>query len=85
MLATSSRVTADGAMISQLFDAGRRCGKDWLAHHFDALGVRGTVDIRDDYLDDTRLELPYPAGPAPRSVGRGFRPWLARLLRQPRG
>jgi NTE family protein len=78
----SSRVSADGAMISQLFDAGRRCGQDWLQAHFDALGVRSTVDIRHDYLDDTRMELPYPAGPAPRSVGRGFRPWLARLLRR---
>lgn len=79
----SSRVAADGAMISQLFDAGRRCGQDWLQAHFDALGVRSTVDIRRDYLDDTRMELPYPPPSTPRSVGRGFRSWLARLLRRP--
>jgi hypothetical protein len=26
--------------------------------------------------------LPHPASSVPRSIGRGFRPWLARLLRQ---
>lgn len=82
---SSSRVSADGAMISQLFDAGRIAGKDWLAGHHDAIGHRGTVDIRRDYLDDTRLELPLPTGAMPRSTGRGFRPWVARLLRQSRG
>lgn len=82
---TSSRVSADGVMISQLFDAGRRCGKEWLAEHFEAIGHKSTVDIRRDYLDDTRMELPLPAQSVPRSVGRGFRPWVARLLRQSRG
>lgn len=82
---TSSRVSADGVMISQLFDAGRRCGKEWLAEHFEAIGHKSTVDIRRDYLDDTRMELPLPAQAVPRSVGRGFRPWVARLLRQSRG
>lgn len=81
----SSRVSADGVMISQLFDAGRRCGKEWLAEHFEAIGHKSTVDIRRDYLDDTRMELPLPAQSVPRSVGRGFRPWVARLLRQSRG
>jgi NTE family protein len=76
----SSKVSADGAMISQLFDAGRSAGKEWLEQHFDALGVRSTVDIRNDYLDDTRMELPHPARSIPRSIGRGFRPWLSRLL-----
>jgi hypothetical protein len=28
------------------------------------------------------MELPLPARPGMRSVSRGFRPWLARLLRQ---
>jgi hypothetical protein len=28
------------------------------------------------------MELPLPAHTGLRSVGRGFRPWLARLLRQ---
>jgi NTE family protein len=81
---TSSRTSADGVMISQLFDAGRAAGKEWLQQHYAAIGRHGTVDIRRDYLDDTRMELPLPHGTAPRSVGRGFRPWLARLLRQSR-
>ena len=84
-LPSSSRVSADGAMISQLFDAGRGAGKTWLETHFHALGKHGTVDIKRDYLDDTRLELPHPARQMPRSIGSGFRPWLARLLRQSRG
>jgi NTE family protein len=80
---SSSRTSADGVMISQLFDAGREAGQAWLTHHYEAIGKHGTVDIRRDYLDDTRMELPYPArAAAPRSVNRGFRPWLARLLRQ---
>ena len=82
---TSSRASADGAMINKLFDAGRQAGKEWLEQHYEALGHRSTVDIRRDYLDDTRMALPYPARTAPRSVGRGFRPWLARLLGQSRG
>jgi NTE family protein len=81
---TSSRTSADGAMINQLCEAGRTAGRAWLDQHFDAIGVRGTVDIQRDYLDDTRMELPLPADSVPRSVGRGFRPWLARLLRQQR-
>lgn len=77
----STKISADGALISQLFDAGRNAGGEWLQRHFDAVGVRSTVDIRQDYLDDTELFRPMPAGAAPRSIGRGFRPWLARLLR----
>ena len=80
-LPASSKASADGTMIGQLFDAGRDAGRQWLEQHFESLGVRSTVDVRHDYLDDTRLELPYPARSVPRSVGRGFRPWLARLLR----
>jgi NTE family protein len=81
----SSKVSADGAMISQLFDAGQAAGKHWLEQHFDAIGHRSTVDIQHDYLDDTRMEVPHRARSMPRSVGRGFRPWLQRLLRSEQG
>ena len=79
----SSRTSADGTMINKLFDAGRAAGKEWLDAHFAAIGQRSTVDLRRDYLDDTRMELPLPKAD-PRSVSTGFRPWLARLLRKQR-
>jgi NTE family protein len=81
----SSRAAADGVMISRLFDAGRAAGTEWIGQHLQAVGHHATVDIRRDYLDDTRMELPNPPHAGLRSVGRGFRPWLARLLRQGRG
>jgi hypothetical protein len=75
------RTSAGGPMISRLFDTGQAAAREWLTRHHAAIGQHATVDIRRDYLDDTRFELPLPMRPAPRSVGRGFRPWLARLLR----
>ncbi len=81
-LPASSRGSADAAMIQHLFESGRSAAREWLTHHYEAIGRHATVDIRRDYLDDTRMELPHPRSAAPRSVGRGFRPWLARLLRQ---
>ena len=79
---SSTRASPDAAMIRQLFETGGQAAGAWLQAHYDAIGRHGTVDIKRDYLDDTRMELPLPVGRAPRSVGRGFRPWLARLLRQ---
>lgn len=80
---TSSRANADHAMIQQLKEVGRAAGRGWLAQHFEAIGREATVDIRRDYLDGTMMELPLPSQRL-RSAGRGFRPWLARLLRQSR-
>jgi NTE family protein len=70
----STRNAADAAMIAKLFELGRSSARRWLEHHFNALGHHGTVDIRRDYLDDTREEA-LPGAPP-----RSFRPWLARLL-----
>jgi len=78
---TSTRSQADGLMIQQLFDTGRAAGSAWLAQHFEAIGRRGTIDIRADYLHGTRAAAPLPAY---RRL-RGFRPWLARFLRRGRG
>jgi NTE family protein len=83
-LPTSSRTSADGAMIRKLFEAGQDAGRLWLQQHYAALGHHATVDIRRDYLDDTRMELPHPAA-VRGSSSRGFRPWLARLLLRQRG
>jgi NTE family protein len=79
-LPASSRTSADSVMIDHLFDIGRKAARDWLQAHFSTIGQQSTVDIRRDYLDDTRMELPHPMPRGQRSVGRGFRPWLARLL-----
>jgi NTE family protein len=79
-LPAASRTSADPAMIRNLFELGRGAASQWLDHHFAALGQRSTVDIRRDYLDDTREEiLPGPRAGEPQ---RGFRPWLAKLFRR---
>ena len=75
----SSRSTTDAAMIRTLFGLGQQAAQQWLAQHYAALGRHGTVDIRQDYLDDTRMTV--PAAPTAQPA-RGFRPWLARLLRR---
>jgi NTE family protein len=77
----SSKTSTDGIMIRKLFEAGQAAAGHWLAQHFDALGQRSTVDIRRDYLDDTRQALPS----RPREGDtreRGFRSWLARLFKR---
>jgi NTE family protein len=81
---SSTRSTADGKLISALFEAGRSAAQQWLSGHYGAIGQRSTVDIRHDYLDDSCFELPLSLQAVPRSVGRGFRPWLARLLKASR-
>jgi NTE family protein len=77
---SSTRNSTDAAMLRALFTIGQAAARHWLDRHYDALGHHGTVDIRRDYLDDTRITLPsaVPAGVQP----QGFRPWLAQLLRR---
>jgi len=72
--AASTRQSTDPALISSLFDLGQHSAREWLGRHFEALGQRGTVNVRRDYLDDTEDVLP--------GQPRGFRPWLARLFRR---
>jgi NTE family protein len=76
----SSRTQADAIVIQKLFEIGQQSAREWLERHFDALGKRSTVDIRRDYLDDTRIGLP----PSPSHSPTGFRPWLAQLLKRHR-
>jgi NTE family protein len=77
----SSRTSADPAMIGKMFEAGQATARDWLSRHHDAIGQHSTINIRRDYLDDTRETL---RGPGPQGVRRerGFRPWLARLFKR---
>lgn len=82
-LPAASRGSPDAAMIARLFRTGQEAAAGWLDLHYAAIGHHGTVDIRRDYLDDTRLELPVPAmGAVRRLTQSGFMPWLARLLRR---
>ncbi len=52
----SSRGSADAGLIRTLFELGQQSGQQWLKRHFDDLGQRSTIDIRRDYLDDTRVD-----------------------------
>lgn len=79
----SSKGSADPELIRQLFGIGQLAARNWLARHYPAIGQHGTVDVRRDYLDDTRLEVRHP-GPNGKPQ-RGFRPWLARQLRRLKG
>jgi NTE family protein len=76
---SSTRNSTDAAMIHALFGLGQAAARHWLERHYEALGRHGTVDIRGDYLDDTRVAL--PSGQADAAPPRtGFRPWFAQLL-----
>ncbi len=79
----SSKTRTDPGLIRDLFHIGQDAARQWLAAHVDDIGVRGTVDVRSDYDDDTRIAWPQacmpmaPGRPAPQ---KGFRPWLAKVL-----
>ncbi len=62
-----SKSSTDKSLIHSLRDLGVVCGKEWLATRFDALGVKSTVNIARDYLDDLRMpvEKSPSAVPAP--------------------
>jgi NTE family protein len=48
-LAASSRLNAEWTFLLQLRDFGRAAAKDWLATSYEAIGVRGTLDLRAAY------------------------------------
>jgi NTE family protein len=77
----STKSSTDAAMIRTLFEMGQERTRHWLAHHFEAIGQRSTVDIRRDYLDDTRMDLSV-SQPAGRRLNRPFQPWLARVFKR---
>jgi len=45
-LGASSKLNAEWAFLTHLRDLGRETAAAWLARHFDAIGERGTVDLR---------------------------------------
>lgn len=54
----STKSSADGAMIEKLFELGRLCASKWLKKNYDEVGVKTTINISKDYLDDMRLGHP---------------------------
>jgi NTE family protein len=49
-LGVSSKLNADWGFLTHLRDKGRRHAGQWLAQHFDAIGVRSSVDLRAEFL-----------------------------------
>lgn len=49
-LSVASKFDTDMNFLNYLKDLGRKAAQDWLAAHYRHLGVRGTVDIKADYL-----------------------------------
>ena len=47
-LSASSKVNAEWAFLEYLRDLGRNAAEDWLADHFDAVGMRPTLDLSEE-------------------------------------
>ncbi|GAB3470208.1 patatin-like phospholipase family protein [Polaromonas eurypsychrophila] len=54
---SATRASTEKGLIHSLRDLGVLCGKEWLAKRYDALGVKSTVNIARDYLDDLRMPV----------------------------
>jgi NTE family protein len=46
----SSKRNAEWDYFVQLRDAGRRSAQSWLADHYEAIGVHGTLDLQEARL-----------------------------------
>jgi NTE family protein len=55
--AASSKSSTKASLIHALRDLGQASARTWLAARFASLGVAGTVDIKQDYLDDLRMPV----------------------------
>ena len=47
--AASSRLNAEWSFFQELSELGRATAKKWLAENYDAVGVRGTLDLKAAY------------------------------------
>jgi NTE family protein len=54
----SSKSAADDKLVDALFELGVECGRRWLAKHYGSIGVKSSINISKDYLDDMRLGHP---------------------------
>jgi NTE family protein len=49
-LSVASKFANDWSFLTMLRDRGRACATQWLANHFDDLGVRSSVDLKREFL-----------------------------------
>ncbi|MET0311741.1 MAG: patatin-like phospholipase family protein [Burkholderiaceae bacterium] len=79
--AASSRISTDAQLLEKLSAMGRAAGERWLKKHFADVGVNSTVNIRRDYLDDTRLEG-FARPPPEQPERKRLKPLWKRLFRK---
>ena len=61
--AASTKASTGAKLLHALRDLGQAHGRDWLKAHFNDLGVRCTVDIKQDYLNHLRPPVKRRAAP----------------------
>ena len=49
-LSVASKLSTDWAFLTELKEVGRATAEAWIGDHFDALGLRSTIDIEVTYL-----------------------------------
>jgi NTE family protein len=49
-LSAHSKFRSDWGFLSMLRDRGRASATEWLSNNFDAIGVRSTVDLKEEFL-----------------------------------
>jgi NTE family protein len=55
--AASTKTSTSASLIHELRDLGQANARAWLAKRYSALGVKSTVNIHQDYLDDMRVPV----------------------------
>ena len=72
-LSASSKINAEWAFLEYLRDLGRNAAGDWLDEHFEAVGVRATLDLSGE-LDDGMKPQPGPGSRVGRFLAMRKRP-----------
>jgi NTE family protein len=52
----SSKAQADSHLIEALFELGQTCAQRWLKKHWGSVGLKSSINIRSDYLDDMTMD-----------------------------
>jgi NTE family protein len=56
-LGAATKTSTDATLINTLHNLGQAHARQWLAKHHDDLGIRATVNIARDYIDDLRMPV----------------------------